>query len=66
MAKVTPVLPVGTNSIGLNTPGWPMASVAASNPIAGSPGTSPTPNAQDAVLIQEALVQSGNVSNSVK
>lgn len=67
MAKITPNIPALTVSLpsALITPGWPMASVPASNPIAGSAGTSQQPNATDAALIEDALVQSGNVSNSV-
>ena len=66
MATITPVIPSGTASLPmpLQTPGWPMASVPASNPIAGAPGSSPEPNAVDAALIQQALVQSGNTSNN--
>lgn len=59
------IIPAYNPSTPLATPGWPMASVPASNPIAGAPGTSPQPNATDAALIQQALVQSGNANNNV-
>jgi len=67
MAKITPVVPAGTASLpsALITPGWPLATVAASNPIAGSAGTSPTPNSTDASLLYSAEVQSGHTSDSV-
>jgi len=66
MATITPVIPSGTASLPmpLQTPGWPMVSAPAANPIAGAPGSSPQPNAVDAALIYQALVQSGNTGNS--
>jgi hypothetical protein len=67
MAIITPVIPSGTVSLGspLITPGWPLASVPASNPIAGNAGTSPEPNATDAALLYQAEVQSGHTSDRV-
>jgi len=65
MSTIIPVIPAVNASLPspLQTPGWPLASVPASNPIAGAPGTSPTPNAADAALIYEAEVQSGNTGS---
>ena len=65
-SPITPVIPSGNASLPnpLITPGWPMVGVAASNPIAGAPGSSPTPNSVDATLTYDALVQSGNTGNS--
>lgn len=62
MALITPNF---NPSTALATPGWPLASVPASNPIAGAPGTSPQPNAADAALLYQAEVQSGNTSNRI-
>ena len=62
MAKITPVV---YNSQSLITPGWPLASVPASNPIAGNPGTTPGMNTMDATDLYNAAVQAGNQSNSV-
>lgn len=62
MATITPVIPVGTNSVGIHTPGWALASVQQSNPIAGRFATTP-PDPNDtakAALLQQALVQSGH------
>jgi hypothetical protein len=59
------VVPAINPSMALVTPGWPMASVPASNPIAGSPGTSPQPNGTDATLINDALIQAGEQAKRV-
>jgi hypothetical protein len=76
-ALVTPLVPpaiVPNNdpapisaSLGLAllTPGWPMASVPASNPIANSPNTSPEPNSTDATLINDALIQANETASRV-
>ena len=65
MATVTPVIPAGTVSLpsALITPGWPLASVAASNPIASGPGNpSQTPDPNDAAQVArqaQALAEGG-------
>lgn len=67
MAVIVPVIPAGTVSLGsaLITPGWPLASVPASNPIAGCPGTTPGMNETDAADLYAAEVQSGHQGDSV-
>jgi hypothetical protein len=65
MSVQKPVLPAGTQSIGLITPGWPLASVPASNPIAGNPGTTPGMNTTDATDLYNAAAQIGQQSGSV-
>lgn len=64
---VVPVLPAGTVSLPspLITPGWPLATVAASNPLAGAPA-SQTPDWNDKIQanrVQSAFLQAGE-SNS--
>jgi len=65
MAIITPNIGVGTTSLAspLITPGWPLASVPASNPIAGNPGTTPGMNATDAADLLAAATQAGNQAN---
>jgi hypothetical protein len=67
MAKVTPNIGVGTASLAsaLITPGWPLASVPASNPIAGNPGTTPGMNTTDAADLLAAATQTGHQNDSV-
>jgi hypothetical protein len=69
MATIIPVIPAGSASLPspLTTPGWPLASVPASNPIAGRFATTPLdPNeTAKAALLYEAEVQSGNTGNRV-
>jgi hypothetical protein len=67
MAIITPNIGVGTTSLAspLITPGWPMASVPASNPIAGNPGTTPGMNATDTADLLAAATEVGNQANRV-
>ena len=67
MATVTPNIGVGTASLAssLVTPGWPLASVPASNPIAGLPGSSPEPNTVDATNLTASLTQVGKQTSRV-
>lgn len=58
---ITPALPSGTASLGspLITPGWPLATAPAANPIAGNPATQ-TPDPREPVQgarLQAALLQ---------
>jgi hypothetical protein len=66
---VVPVLPAGTASLGspLITPGWPLASVPASNPIASGPNfPAQTPDPNDAVQMarQARALAQVNETNS--
>jgi hypothetical protein len=66
---VVPVLPINA-SLGspLITPGWPLARVAASDPLAGGPNNAQTPDPNDPVQtarFYEALVQSGHTSDRI-
>ena len=67
MANLTPNIGVQPASLGspLITPGWPLASVPASNPIANNPGTTPGMNTTDATDLFNAAVQAGNQGNGV-
>ena len=67
MALITPNVGVGNASLAspLRTPGWPLASVPASNPIAGNPGTTPGMNATDAADLLAAATEVGNQANRV-
>jgi hypothetical protein len=69
MALITPVIPAGTASLGsaLITPGWPLATVPASNPLAGRFATTPPdPNeTAEPALLYQAEVQSGHTSDRV-
>ena len=69
MADITPVLPLGTASLGspLITPGWPLATVPASNPLAGAPATQ-TPDQTDTVQgarFQSEMVTSGHANDKL-
>lgn len=67
MASITPEIPSGNASLPspLITPGWPLASVPMSNPIANNPGTSPGMNTTDAADLLAAATEAGNQNNSV-
>jgi hypothetical protein len=67
MSVLTPHIGIGTASLKspLITPGWPLASVPASNPIAGNPGTTPGMNTTDAADLLAAATAAGNQNNSV-
>ena len=63
MAAIKPVVSSGSPLI---TPGWPMASVAHSNPIATvqlKEGTTSSPSSSTA--LKTALTQSGHTSDAV-
>lgn len=64
---VVPDVGKGTVSLGspLITPGWPLASIPASNPLAGSLGTSPQPNSVDQTLRDMMLLQAGETDSRV-
>jgi hypothetical protein len=64
MALITPFY---NPSTALATPGWPLASVPQSNPVAGRFATTP-PDPNDtaqAALLYQAEVQSGHTSDRV-
>jgi len=65
MAIITPNIGKGTTSLAspLIAPGWPLASVPASNPIAGNKGTTPGMNATDTADLLAAATQAGNQAN---
>jgi hypothetical protein len=62
MASITPNT---SNSQALITPGWPLASVPMSNPIANNPGTTPGTNTTDTTDLFNAAAQAGETASRV-